>query len=106
MTKGNKGNKIRKEKCIKILNRMLAITIIATGIYYVTVANDLMAKGFELQDLKKEKQSLERVNERLNSRVTSLRSYSNLASRTSELNMVSADNIDYVTAGRSIMAKK
>jgi conjugal transfer/entry exclusion protein len=96
----------KKGRCIKNLNRILAVAIIATGVYYVTVANDLMAKGFELQELKQEKQSLERVNKQLNSRVTSLRSYSNLASRTGKLNMVSADNIDYITAGRSMMAKK
>jgi hypothetical protein len=99
-------NNSKKERCIKNLNRILAIAIIATGVYYVTVANDLMAKGFELQDLKKEKQSLQRVNEQLNSQVASMRSYSNLASRTNELNMVSADNIDYITAGRSVVAKK
>lgn len=85
---------------------MLAIAIVATGVYYITVANDLMAKGFELQDLKKEKQSLERVNERLDSKVASMRSYSHLASKTKKLNMVSADNIDYITVGRSMMAKK
>ena len=100
------GSPSEKEKCIKILNRVLAIAIVSVGVYYVTLANDIMAKGFELQELKQEKQSLERVNEQLNSRVASLRSYSNLASRANNLNMVSADNIDYITAGRSMVAKK
>lgn len=101
------SNKQKRDRfCIKILNRILCVCIIVTAAYYVTVVNDLTIKGFKLQKLKDEKESLQQENQKLSLEAMSLRSYNGLAQKTKELNMVSADNIDYVTAMDGMMARK
>lgn len=93
-------------RCFKMLNKVLLLLIIATGVYYVTVVNELTVKGFKLQQLKQEKQVLKRENDQLNLKVTSLRSYENLSEKAKELDMVAIRDVDYVKSMDGMMAKK
>lgn len=96
----------RKEKCLKILNRGLALAIVAVCIYHVTVVNELSIKGFELQKIQDEKETLENRNEQLNLEVASLRSYNKFSQRTEDLDMVASGEVDYITVREGVMAKK
>jgi hypothetical protein len=78
------------------LNGLLVAIIIVGSLYYVTGINDLVVKGFTLQELKNKATLLSEENQSLNVKVASLKSYNNLAKRIEDLKMVAVDNIDYV----------
>lgn len=101
-----KNNNAQQKKCLKILNGVVLLAIVATSVYYVTVVNELTVKGFKLQQLKQEKQALKRENDKLNLKVTSLRSYENLSKKAKELGMVATRDMDYVNSMDGMMAKK
>jgi hypothetical protein len=89
----------KKQPCwlnIKTLNGLLVAIIIVGSLYYVTGINDLVVKGFTLQELKNKATLLSEENQSLNVKVASLKSYNNLAKRIEDLKMVAVDNIDYV----------
>ncbi|MDD5527463.1 MAG: hypothetical protein PHO56_00615 [Patescibacteria group bacterium] len=96
------SQKIEKKRSswlnIKTLNGLLLAFIIVGGLYYVTGINDLVVKGFTLQELKTKVTLLKEENQDLTVRTASLKSYNNLAKRIANLKMVAVDNIDYVKA--------
>ena len=102
----NNKQRQNKERYFKFLNKVLLLMIIATSVYYVTVVNDLTVKGFKLQQLKQEKQALERENDRLSLKVTSLRSYENISKQAEKLDMVAARDVDYIKSMDGMMARK
>lgn len=79
-----------------VLNGFLLAIIGAGLIYYVVGVNDLVVKGFELQELKSYSQSLRKENGNYKDYATSLRSYNNLAKRAEKLGMIETEKIDYV----------
>jgi hypothetical protein len=81
---------------VKSLNLLLVLIIVAGGLYYVTGINDLVVKGFTLQQLKTKVTLLQEQNQDLNVATASLKSYNNLAKRAQDLNMVAVDNVDYL----------
>jgi hypothetical protein len=81
---------------IKTLNILLVAVIVVGGLYYVTGINDLVVKGFILQELKTKVALLQEKNQNLNAETASLKSYNNLAKRITGLNMVAVDNVDYL----------
>jgi hypothetical protein len=97
---------IKKDYLLKILNRLLCLCIIVMAVGYVTVVNDLTIKGFKLQELKNKKKDIVEENKKINLQAMNLQSYNHLAQKTKDLNMVAADNIDYITPTDNVMAKK
>lgn len=106
MTLPQNDKQRKKEICMKTVNKFLCLLIIVTAAYYVTVVNDLTIKGFKLEKLKDKKEELQQENKKISLEAMSQQSYNNLARKASDLGMVSADNIDYVTARGGMMAKK
>lgn len=96
----------KKRFCIKMLNGFFCVCIIVTVAYYVTVVNDLTIKGFKLEKLKEKKEALQQENKKMGLKTMSQQSYNNLAQKAKDLNLVSADDIDYVTTMDGMVAKK
>lgn len=96
----------KNETATKILNMFLMVAIVICGVYYVALVNDLTIKGIKVQELKQEVSSLKEDNRHLNVKVTSLKSYQNVAPKTEEMEMVSVNNIDYIRVNQEVLAQK
>ena len=87
---------------VKTLNFALLCCVIVGGLYYVAGINDLVVKGFKLQELKAKASSLSEENRVLSIQTTSLKSLNNLSARVASLDMVAVDNIDYIKSYQEI----
>jgi hypothetical protein len=87
-----------------LFNKLLFVLIIIGSIYYVTSINDLIVKGFKLQELKETSITLENEHRDYNIRVTSLKSYNNLAKRVEQLDMVKSNEVDYLSKKKGSVA--
>ena len=105
--------KIQRENKIKnnnfnlnIFNKFLFLLIMAGGVYYVTIINDLSAKSFKIQELKEEISCLENENSNFESKVMSLNSFSNLKQKVEKLDMVAVNEINYIHSSGAVVVKK
>jgi hypothetical protein len=87
---------------LKTLNFFLVCFMVVGGLYYVTGINDLVVKGFTLQELKVKANSLSEENRDLSIQTTSLKSFNNLSTRVANLGMVAVDNIDYIKVNSGV----
>lgn len=90
---------------IKILNIFLVLTISVIGFIYIFSINELIAKGFKLNELKKELNRISEENSEYNLEILSLESYNSLNKRASELKMVAVEEIDYITVKNNVALK-
>ncbi|MEI7620431.1 MAG: hypothetical protein WCJ57_02575 [Candidatus Falkowbacteria bacterium] len=91
---------------VKIVNLLLVALILVSGGFYLAGMNNLVVKGFELQKLKRQAQTLANENQEISARKVALESYHNIDSKLRDLNMVAIDKIDYLTATEDIVAKR
>ena len=103
--KKNQNSKMKK-RSISLINKILCVCIMVSGIFYVVSINDLAIKSFVLEDLKDRSGILVGANEEYEFRVMSLESYENIDKRAQELKMVKVDKVNYLSAGSSFVAKK
>lgn len=96
----------RKKISLKTVNKILLFLLFVSGVYYITTINDLVVKGFVLQDLKSKVEFKSEDNRILNARATSLKSCNELAKRIEGLNMVSSDKINYIKVNKWVLAAK
>jgi hypothetical protein len=87
---------------VKILNVVLLALIVTGSLYYVTGINDLVVKGFKLQELKSEAGFLAEANKKANVETAKLKAYGNLAKKIESLQMVAVDNVDYLKADSGV----
>lgn len=105
--------KIQKENKIKnnnfnlnIFNSFLCLLIIAGGVYYVTIVNDLSAKSFKMQELKNEISCLENENNNFEAAIMSLNSFNNLKQKVERLDMVAVNEINYIHSSGAVVVNK
>ena len=91
---------------LKNVNKAMLLVIIVLGVYYIAGTNDLTIKGFALSDLKAQKNKLIEANNKLELNALTSSSYTNIKEKVSNLKMVAAGNISYLTAGAEAVAKK
>jgi len=91
---------------LRAVNKVLALLLFVSGIYYITTINDLVVKGFVLQDMKVQAELLREDNRALNARAVALKSCNDLSSRIASLDMVAADKIDYIKVGKGVLAAR
>jgi hypothetical protein len=91
---------------LKNINKALLFAIIILGVYYIAGTNDLTIKGFALSDLKGQKNKLIEANNKLELNALTSSSYSNIKEKVSNLRMVAAGEVSYLTAGAEVVAKK
>ncbi|MBD3247838.1 hypothetical protein GF382_00940 [Candidatus Falkowbacteria bacterium] len=80
----------------KLVNIVLSILILFSVAYYVVGINELVVKGFKIQELRNQAVSLENENKNFDIYATSLKSYNNLAKRVESLGMIETDKVDYI----------
>jgi hypothetical protein len=91
---------------LKFINLFLLVMVVVSGALYLESNNDLMVKGFKLQELKKQSRNLADENQTISARKTALESYQNLPGRLNGLNMVAVDKIEYLTVNGETIARK
>ena len=92
---------------LKNFNKFLFTLIIISGLYHLVSINDLVVKGFSLQELKQEIQLLNAANKEIDLKIMTLGSYNELSQRAVDnLNMVAVGDMDYVTAINGVVVKK
>jgi cell division protein FtsL len=96
----------KKRNIISLINKILFIIIIISGISYLVSINDLAIKSFVLEDLRDISEELVFTNEGYELNVMNLESYENINKRALELKMVKVDKLNYLSAGSSFVAKK
>lgn len=97
---------VKKIFNLKNFNRAVFFVIIILSIYYLAGVNNLAIKGFVLSDLKRQKNKLIEANNKLELMALTSSSYSNIKERISNLKMVAAGKVSYLTVGAEAMAKK
>lgn len=96
ISKKQKEQKQKKNINFKILNRVLLISVILLGAYYLIGTNDLAIKSFVLQGEKKKLRELTDKNTDYSLRAMSLSSFNQLSERINGLKMVKIDKVDYL----------
>jgi len=91
---------------VKLLNLLLVVLIMVSGGFYLSGMNNLVVKGFELQKLKRQAESLANENQEISARKVALESYHDIDSKLRNLNMVAIDKIEYLNATDEVLAKK
>jgi hypothetical protein len=91
---------------IKAANALLSLFVAVTGVYYLTIVNDLVVKSFVLQELKARSSFLQEENRDLNNQAASLKSYNELARRVEKLGMISASNVEYLKTSNDSLAAR
>ncbi|MFH1427962.1 MAG: hypothetical protein ABIG60_05570 [Patescibacteria group bacterium] len=105
--KKNRGKifKLRNFASIKLLNIIMLIFIVIAGVFYLVTMNDLIVKGFKLQEFKNEITILKNENKDLELKVMALESLNNLHEKAAKLNMVAVGEVDYLTVFREVAAR-
>lgn len=97
----------KKILTFKNLNKLLFSVVIVFGMYYLTGINDLMVKGFRLQELKREQSKAASELRDLENQVMNLESYARLSERAKELNMVAVGKeIAYINSNSDVVARR
>lgn len=96
----------QKTISLRTVNMILLFLLFVSGIYYITTINDLVVKGFVLQNLKAKAGDFSEDNRILNARAASLKSCNDVAKRIEKLNMVSSEKIDYIKVNKGVLAVK
>lgn len=92
---------------IKFLNKILFSMIIIFCLVYVATNNDLIVKGFKLQDLKTEVAKLQETNKNYELEAMNLEAYNSISKRVERFNMVAVgDEVDYLTITNMAVARK
>lgn len=91
---------------LKALNKILFVSIIVLGIFYVAGINDLSIQGFALSDLREQRNKLADENKKLELRAMTLSSYNVISGKVANLKMVAVGEIDYINDGKEAVAKR
>jgi len=104
--KKEKRKRVKKVLSVRFFSIILLFAIFGTSINYVMIKNDLSVKGFVINKMQREINSLEDSKLELELKVTSLESFISINDRVLDLNMVKAENISYITSNHDYVAKK
>lgn len=84
---------------------MLISAIFFGGAFYLYQVNDLATKGYEIKDVEKRIDSLEKENKKMRIKEVELKSMYNIEKSTEELDLVIPKNITYVEMDNSMAMK-
>ena len=94
------------QKRAKVSNLVLIALIVTAGGGYLVSINNLVVKGFALEEAKKKLAVLNDENRDLEIKRASLESYSDVNARLQKLQMVAVDKIDYLKVNPGNLAQK
>lgn len=110
LTMNGKKNINQEEKNEKGLSKTnpvfaLAFLIVIMGSFYLYQVNDLATKGFDIRDLEKQIQDLEKDGKQMQIKEVELRSMYNIEKSTGELNLVNPSNVTYLEVNGPVAMK-
>jgi len=79
--------------------------IFLSGIFYLYQVNSLATQGFEIKDIEKNIQAIEKENKQLQIKEIELRSMNNIEKATEELNLVNSSNVTYIEVAGPVAMK-
>lgn len=88
------------------LNIFLVLSCIIFGLTYIIEINSLTIQGFQLRELSAKSRVLAEKHQELQVEALNLQSYSSVSSRLADLNMVAVDEVIYISAQESVLARK
>jgi hypothetical protein len=88
------------------LNKLIGFSIVIILGFYIASINDMVVKGFRLQELRKEKNSIVDINKELENKRINRESYSEVSKRVEGLKMIAVNNIEYIEMVNGAVAKK
>ncbi len=92
---------------INTLNKFIFAIFIACSIAYIASINDLVVKGFKLQELKNQSYKLQEENRQARIKITTLKSYKTLSQKVKDMDMVPVgQEVAYVTLTPSVVAQR
>jgi len=97
------GNKFRFN--IKIFNRIVIFTAIISGLAYLLCVNDLAIKGFKINELKKQLNTLSEESAKQELEIMSLKSYTRISQRAKDMNLVPAGKAIYVNTDTGLAVR-
>jgi hypothetical protein len=103
---GKIENKTNWWRQIRFINVVVIVLVIANGLAYLVGINNLVVKGFTLQELKKNLEIVANDNQKIETEKVGLESYSNIEEKLRALKMVPIEKVEYIVAKDDIIAKK
>lgn len=91
---------------LRVLNKTLFVMIIMAGFLYIAGANELTVMGFKIREMKKQVTVINNENQDLETKITSISSYSDLGEKVKKLGMIKAERMKYVDSQETFVAKK
>ncbi len=88
------------------LNKLICFSIVLLLGFYIVNINDMVVKGFKLQELRKERNSVVEITKELENKKINRESYSEVSKRVDGLKMIAVNNIDYIKVVNGAVAKK
>lgn len=81
----------------KLVVGILFFSIIACGILYIFTTTNITAKGYKIKSLSSQANELESINKNFQVEVSNLKSVNILEAKSSDLQMVRAQKVEYVS---------
>lgn len=104
--RGRDAKKKTNRLNLKFINYALFSVFTTFAFFYLIGISDVTAKGFILQDLRREAIDLEENKTFYEQEIDSLQSFYSLSEQAKTLNMVVISDIEYIKAGTHSVAKK
>lgn len=91
---------------LRVLNRVLGLTLMAAAVMYFITVNGLSTTGFLFKELKQHNNNLILESQSLEGQVTNLASYQNLNQRIAAAHLVASTNLSYVSWSSQVVAQR
>jgi len=88
------------------LNIVLIIGFASICISYLVVSNQLVSRGFAVNDVKTKFEELEKSNRDLELTAMNLESYSYINEKVAELGMINIGEVEYIEASSEVVAMR
>ena len=94
--------KMKEGLSLRVINRIIFLSIFAAFGVYLFGVNSLSIKGFELSEINKKTNDLIADNAELELKIMKLQSYSKINEEVKNLGLVKADKVDYITPSMGV----
>ena len=84
----------------------LVLLVFAASTFYMMNVSAISARGYDLAALERDVEELKRENQRLQFEIAKHQSMASIEARLPDLELVAADGVEYVDAGRAIVARR
>lgn len=84
----------------------LIALIVVCGLLFVVQISSVSTKGFEISDLEKSVQELERDNQKLEVQISEYRSMQSIQARLQDMDMIASADIEYIMPVGTAVARR